>query len=123
MSIRRPDLRRPDERGSRPSLPDSERKTALQRRLRFLMRFYIGCWIGVYILFKQNTFVTTAYVRCLEILPRTGFLSPLTFIWSTATAVALLGGAVFWWATREVDDGVEVQALSMDPRDGDHGAT
>lgn len=92
----------------------TQNNTLLQRRLRFLMRLYIGCWIGTYLLFKKNTFVTDGYVEALNLLPSGFPLSPMLFIWASATLLALPLAAGYWLITREAEDDIVLHEDLMD---------
>lgn len=78
-----------------------ESTSLLQRRLRFLMRLYIGSWIVFYALVRGSA---DLYMWTLANVPGTSWLSPMGFVWVAATLTALVLGSIYWFMTREPDE-------------------
>ena len=81
----------------------SESKNAknllLQKRLRFLLRAYIACWLVFYFAIKKQTSVLDVQAQLAQI-QGLAWLTPMLFVWVAGTLTFALVAAVYWWLTR-----------------------
>ncbi len=71
----------------------------LQKRLRFLLRAYIACWLVFYFAIKKQTPVLDVQAQLAELQGLT-WLTPMAFVWIAGTLSFTLIAAIYWRLTR-----------------------
>lgn len=71
----------------------------LQKRLRFLLRAYVACWVIVYFAFKRQTIVVDLYLHLAQI-DALAWMRPMVFVWIAGTLIFAPIAAVYWRLTR-----------------------
>ena len=81
------------------SEPPTPSNLLLQKRLRFLLRAYIACWLGFYFAIKKQTILFDAYIRLAQ-HDALAWLTPMAFVWIAGTLTLVPIAVVYWWLTR-----------------------
>ena len=81
------------------SEPTNAKNQLLQKRLRFLLRAYIACWLVFYFAIKKQTPVLDVQAQLAQTQGLT-WLTPMLFVWIAGTLTFALIAAIYWRLTR-----------------------